>query len=175
MDTAQITAMTAREGLRTQLGALQTEFYAVQAENRKLFEADPQRAKTQYLEQKLQALEEENVRLVQHVSATEERDSQAKSIEETVETLRTENARLRDEVTLLQQSRTDARKRISELVEALELAEARREHAEASDEYLKRRESKRTTEQSSTACALLQRTLESGRSARLVSCRGLRS
>ena len=74
--------------------------------------------------------------MAQQLSAAEERDSQAKSIEETVETLRTENARLRDEATSLQQSRTEARKRISELEEALELAEARREQAEANGRIL---------------------------------------
>ena len=59
--------MSTTEALGTQLDALQTQFYEVQAENRRLREANPEHAQLLVVEDKLTQTREENVRLAQQI------------------------------------------------------------------------------------------------------------
>ena len=72
MTQGPIRAMSTTEALRTQLDALQREFYEVQAENRKLKEKNPQQAEAVELEQELSQSREENVQMAQEISELRE-------------------------------------------------------------------------------------------------------
>ena len=66
--------MSTTEALRVQLDALQTEYYALQNENRRLREAQPEQANLVDLEDELAQTREENVKLLQEVSQLSRRD-----------------------------------------------------------------------------------------------------
>ena len=106
--------MSTTEALRTRLDALQREFYAVQAENRKLKEKNPQQAEALELEQELSQSREENVQMAQEISELRE----AAQRDEANET----NARLESEITQLHQSLDKKCERLAEKEAALERA-----------------------------------------------------
>ena len=88
------------EALRTQLDALQIELYQVQAENRRLREANPQQAQLLDVEEELAQTREENVRLAQQINelgggsegAGETRGEQERRLKETIAQLESEAA-----------------------------------------------------------------------------------
>ena len=86
--------MSKAEALRTQLDALRTDFYSVEAENRRLREERPQEAATIEIEKELTETRSENVRLVQEISRLETasgrpdaKSTAAHELRETVETM----------------------------------------------------------------------------------------
>ena len=87
--------MTTTEALRLQLDALQTELYQLQAENKKLREAEPQQAQLLDVEGELAQTREENVRLAQQISELsrstgdeqDERREREQSLRESIATL----------------------------------------------------------------------------------------
>ena len=96
--------MSATEALRTQLDALQREFYAVQAENRKLKEKNPQQAEALELEQEL-SQSRENVQMAQEISELREAAQRGEQTEDAEGDKANEtNARLESEITQLRQS-----------------------------------------------------------------------
>ena len=64
----RVEAMSTTEALRTQLDALQSQLYALEAENRRLREDRPERAEMVDLEVELKEMQEQNIRLSQRVS-----------------------------------------------------------------------------------------------------------
>ena len=60
--------MSTTEALRTRLDVLQTELYQLQTENRRLREAEPEKAQLVDVEGELAQTREENVRLAQQIS-----------------------------------------------------------------------------------------------------------
>ena len=115
--------MSATEALRTQLDALQREFYAVQAENRKLKEKNPQQAEALELEQELSQSREENVQMAQEISELREAAQRGERTEDAEGDEANEtNARLESEITQLRQSLDEKCERLAEKEAALERA-----------------------------------------------------
>ena len=119
--------MSTTEALRTQLDALQRQFYEVQAENRKLKEQNPQRAEMLELEELAQT-REENVRLAQEISELRERGQQETQISE-IELSET-NARLESEIGVLRRTLCEKSEELSSKEAALEREKQRTKSAE---------------------------------------------
>ena len=124
--------MSTTEALRVQLDALQTEYYALQTENRRLREAQPEQANLADLEAQTR---EENVKLVQEVSQLSRRDrSETDADRETCEAelgeLRRTIATLEDEVSEVREGLEKQDGELREKGEELVRAVARAERAE---------------------------------------------
>lgn len=85
------------ESLRTQLDNVQTELYQVAADNRKLRDAEPDRAQLLDVEGELAQTREENVRLAQQISklSRNREDQEARLVEQ--QSLKETIARLENE------------------------------------------------------------------------------
>ena len=79
------TKMSTTETLQTQLDALQTQFYEIQAENRRLWEENPQQVELVDMERELTQTREENVALVQQINSLTQTIEEASVVQETIE------------------------------------------------------------------------------------------
>ena len=117
-----------------QLDALRTEFHAIEVENRRLREENPEGAEAQDLERELREAQEENVRLAQQLSEAGPSDGRSG------ETSQAELDQLREEVRELQQRLNEASTRLAEAEDAGGRAQRRAEQAE---EYMRTLENAR--------------------------------
>ena len=129
--------MSTTEALRTQLDALQSQLYALEAENRRLREDRPERAEMVDLEVELKEMQEQNIRLSQRVSelsvtegSGEEApgaqsssiEEQQRSEEETAE-LKQRNAEHVTQLEYEREARRELEERLNGMAETMKSAE----------------------------------------------------
>ena len=110
--------MSTTEALRTQLDALQNQMYALEAENRRLRDEQPELAERVDIEEELKQTREENVRLAQQISELSGRASRQETPDSEAGQLQERLAQLEDETQTL-------RSRCAEKDEQLAEAERR--------------------------------------------------
>ena len=121
--------MSKAEALRTQLDALRTDFYSVEAENRRLREERPQEAATIEIEKELTETRSENVRLVQEISRLETASGRPDA--KSTAAHETEIRGLRETVETMEQMLSATKGELEEKRAALERATVKVQQAEA--------------------------------------------
>lgn len=124
--------MSTTEALRTKLDALQAQVYELQAKNRRLREADPERTGLLDLEEELTQTREENVRLAQQVSElSRNKEGEIRdATEEAEQRLRETIAKLEREAAERDEQLEESRAAVAELTKRVAEAELKSSRAE---------------------------------------------
>ncbi len=106
-----VVEMSATEALRTQLDAVNTQRYLLEAENRRLREEQPERAEMIHVEEELRQTREENVSLSQRISELSRDRAQADG-DEASGTPGPEDGQLREKLASLEEEAATLRHRV---------------------------------------------------------------